>query len=1450
MGQFGFGGLGKSIQRKVIIGFGILIMILFIVSFMSIRGIHRLSHVVNNTDVVNRLQDQISDLRLNEKRVLISGSSSLKIRVDTISRNITNLLNEIKISDINDQSKEELEPMLDLISEFNKNFNLYISLIDLKVKVAKENDSLFTQIEQLEALQLSKINNWVQPGTSKFNEIRAEYNLIHRNLAYIRVMQNKMQDGSINGVEHDSLNIKFDKTLKKSFEIENIVNNLEVRNYMTEFRNLVRAYEQSNNQVVTLSESVSSAQRGLVGAGSEMQKRSKKATLVQSSQLTKWGDLSMNFLIVLVIVALLGAGIVLAFFLYTITSDERKRKDIEGAIEDNRRLLDDIINNSKAMIFVKDLEGRYTLVNHNWCEEVGITESEVIGQKADKFFSPEIVESWKEVDEQVVNSGVAIQFEEGMELRKGQRYFLSNKFPIRNTEGEIIAICSISTDITELNEALRDLERSRENYRNIVTNVPGIVYTGMMNDSRSMSFLSSGFSKVTGFDRENFLKGIQSFTNMIVEGDRERVLETIKQAVARNHSYEIEYRIEDVKGERKWLHEKGMPIKLPDNSGYYLQGVMIDMTAQKEAIAEVMLRDRFLEGVAEAVKELIANQEPEESIMKSLRIVAQSAMVDHSFIFVNDPVGNDGQPRFSHHYEWQKDQIKPVVRPDLQHVSYQELGSRWYHFLADKKEISGFKEDFIQEEQMLFEKLKLENILIVPVFARDEFWGFIGFGNTTKGVPWVESNRAIFRAYTVTLGIAIAKERDALLLKEAKNAAEAATRAKSDFLARMSHEIRTPMNAIVGWTHLAIEKEATHGHSDYLHKIQASSKSLLGIINDILDFSKIEAGKLSLENIDFDLEQVFDDLSNMVSYKAHEKGLDFIYALDADVPLNLIGDPLRLSQVLINLVNNAIKFTNEGEIVTSVLVLQEDDNDVELLFEVKDTGIGIKPDLQEFLFESFSQADISTTRKYGGTGLGLAICKRLSDLMGGRIWVESEYGSGSSFFFTVKVGKNKVQKRDLLIPPKELIGSDILLVISHPVTSYIQKDMLELLGFKVTMVNSYDKATVKLVESKQTKSYDLVIVDSELNGFNSADTARELFRHNEKIVPMIMLTPAFSQEKELMSFIESHPNVWSVVKPVNYSTLYDGCMEALGKEKSTVSWRKKEPDVYLKELKKLQDVLVLLVEDNDANQMIGIELLELANVHVEVASNGKEAVKLIQKRGPNYYDLVLMDIQMPVMDGFDATRAILKTPGYKEMSIVAMTADAMDGAKQKYLEAGMVDMISKPIDPEQVYQKVLHWVNKQRGLMQAKRRPVVVNNNVDLNEVEATHENTEYPVIKGINVEEGVKRFANRWDFFKRLLQRFHSDHLNFANEFNELKDKDREAAERMLHSFKGISGTIAAPELYELAIKVEKDFKMGNPEFSERFIEMNKVLATILKELSINKDLDIEGITNQNSKE
>lgn len=1441
----GFTEIADSIKKKVVLGFVAILLIMSAVSILTVYGYSRFSTVIERTNSVNRLYEMIFNLRLNEKRILISSDEKIMRGVDSICLDITTTLKKIGTYNLDSDTRKVVDEMFIQNASFNEEFKSYVLLSRFKLDEEAKVDSLYMLIERAELHQIALSGRWVSPNKDMYNDILLNYTTARSGVYALREEQQKISKGCVESKTEDSIHKLVESVLAATLLIEQGVGEPLVKYAMKKINIDLRHYEQGLIRLCRLNSNIKKQYLTLNTLSKGLVSNAENVGIKQGHQLEKWNSITLQALVILVLLAILGGCVILYYFIKTISIDEKKRLDNEAAIENNRRLLDNIINNSKSLIYVKDLSRSYTLVNQNWCKQVGLTEADAIGKTGEALFLDGSMGLWNTYDKQVLNSGLPVQYEEEIEFKSGKRYYLSNKFGIRDVNGLIKAICTISTDVSDLKDALRALEKSRENYRNIVTNVPGIVYTCMMNDSRTMLFLSSGFEKVTGFESANFLEGTHSFTNLIYANDRERVLSIINKAVTRNHSYEVEYRIEDVSGEIRWLHEKGMAVPNPNLDGYALQGVMIDVTAQKEALSEVMMRDRFLEGVAEAVKELIVSHEANDAIQRSLRIVAQSAMVDHSFIFVNEQVVGNEFPTFSHLYEWQKDKINPVKREAVNKISFKEIGTRWYHTLADKKEVGGFKDDFLPEEQRMFELLGVQNLLLVPVFARDIFWGFIGFGNVDKGMPWVESHKSIFRAYTVTLGIAIAKENDAVLLKEALNTAEAATQAKSDFLARMSHEIRTPMNAIVGWTHLAIEKELNAGQSDYLRKIQSSSHALLGIINDILDFSKIEAGKLTIEHIDFDLEKVFDDLNSMVAFKAHEKGIDFLYVLHPDVPLNLVGDPLRLVQVLVNLANNAIKFTNRGEVLINVMVLTEEDNEVEILFDVKDTGIGIKPELQPQLFDSFSQADVSTTRKYGGTGLGLAICKRLSELMGGNVWVESEFGIGTSFYFTVKMGKNKSQKTVGLQVPSELIGKKVLLCDSHPVASYAIKEMLINLGFEVVLAQNSKSAIVDAIDNKSHGQIDFVIIDWLMVGHDEANAAEELNKHVNGSIPLIIMASPFLQSNDLRRFVKANDNVSLLYTSIYYSALFDACMTAFGKEQSQSSWRKKEPAIYMEELRSIQDVLVLLVEDNDTNKQIGIELLELAGLSVELASDGQEAVDIVSDRGKGYFDLILMDIQMPVMDGFDATRNILSSPDHENELIIAMTADAIGGIKEKYLECGMVDMIAKPIDPEQLFSTILHWVDKRRGTRPIKRKKKAVakpSSTIQPFEITAEVEADDYPNLAGFNVEEGVRRFANRWDFFKRLLQRFYIDHLGFVDDFKKAREEDREVAERMLHSFKGISGTISAPKLYELAIATEAHYKNNNPEFSESFHKMSEELDFILEVLKNSPQVDVKG--------
>jgi len=1421
--------LKGSIQRKIIIGFSVLLALLSIVSFLGIRGINRLNKINSSTDVVHELLDVIYKVRLSEKNLVMNEDTTLTTYIDSLTNKMNLILLDIKKKELHTRTVELLNPMVEYVAEFNKNYKIYIELISTKENLQAQLDSFFYAVDNVKNSSQLSVDSWIKTHPKEPIIVLNDLNNIHSNILKVRYEVKRIGLDTNFKPLLDSLSYSFDRMYSYTYVLERSVNSKLLNSKITNLRQGLREYEQTLMRYIQLVKDMMVVISDLRQSGKKMQDAAWQASDVQASQQAYWSSVSLQFLIVIVITSIFGGGAIFVFFFRRIMIDEKKREDIEEEVEENRRLLDDIISNSISLIYVKMLEGKYTLVNQNWRKQMKIADDvEVINHYDYEFFPKKMVDKWRETDLKVIQHNKPLISEEEFGVGEDRRYYLSNKFPIHDKSGRTVGVCGMATDITDLKSALNQLEKSRENYRNIVSNVPGIVYNCKNDDSRTMIFLSSGFEKITGFNRVNFIEGVQTYTNLIVLDDRANVIETIKKAVSRNQSFEIEYRIEDAEGSVRWLHEKGMAINKEGADDIILQGVIIDVTDQMNATTEVMVRDRFLQGVADAVRELLIGSDTLESISKSLRIVGSSAMVDSAFVFKNEISADNQVRKTSHLFEWSKNSIEPVKRDNLQMIEYEKISSRWYFTLKDRNLISGNKREFEKEEQQLFYWLELESLLLVPVFTGDNFWGFIGFGMTESKMEWIDSHIAIFKAYAVTLGIIIAKEMDAALLKEAKESAETATQMKSDFLARMSHEIRTPMNAILGWTHLAIEKSRDDTNIEYLKRIQSGSKSLLGIINDILDFSKIEAGKLSIEKIPFDLEKVFSDMSDMVSYRAFKKGIEFVYNIHHDVPLNVIGDPLRLGQILINLVNNAVKFTDEGYVVASASVTKSEDKSIELLFEIKDTGIGIKPEHQRALFESFTQADVSTTRKFGGTGLGLAICKRLVGLMNGKIWVESEYGVGSSFKFVLPLQVQEQQKNQSLDIPQEMTERRVLMGLFNTETAKTLVEMLDDFGFSHDCADTLEKLKEKSSVAVSKKRYAFVVIDWPVNLGKSENELVEIIKVNrKKLTPVILVSSAFYENGKLDSLIKKSM-VWSLHKPFNYSSLYDTIMLAYGNEGTKSALYKQSGSHFLDELKSIKDVKVLLVEDNEANQMIGVEMLGLAGVSVEVAENGKVAVEKVGNTDfLKSVDLILMDIQMPVLDGFKAAQQISDMPDAKKVPIVAMTADTVGSARQKYLDAGMVDMISKPIEPDDLYRKVAKWVMEKRGTTNIEPEEKLVSNEQSQKLLESEI------VIEGINVKEGIKRFANKWDFFKRLLERFYSDHINFSIDLDRaIGSNDEEVVARTLHSFKGISGTIASVKLYPLAIELEKAFLEKLPDFESVKKKTMRELSLLLKEL------------------
>jgi CheY-like chemotaxis protein len=657
-------------------------------------------------------------------------------------------------------------------------------------------------------------------------------------------------------------------------------------------------------------------------------------------------------------------------------------------------------------------------------------------------------------------------------------------------------------------------------------------------------------------------------------------------------------------------------------------------------------------------------------------------------------------------------------------------------------------------------------------------------------------------------------------LLTAKEAAEAATRAKSDFLANMSHEIRTPMNAITGMTHLALKTKLTPKQEDYLSKIKASADALLGIINDILDFSKIEAGKLDIEKTDFRLEDVLANLSTVVSQKAQDKHLEFLIAAQDDLPAILVGDPLRLGQVLINLVNNAVKFTERGEVAVSVTMDERASDRVKLKFSVRDTGIGMTPEQAARLYQPFSQADTSTTRRYGGTGLGLSISKRLVEMMGGNIWVESEFGQGSTFSFNAWFGvRSAVVEQKGLVPG--LVGIRALVVDDNALAREILTDALRRFTIRAECASCSDDALRELAIADSQDPYQLVLIDWQMPGTDGLETSRIIKRGGHlKNVPKIVMITAFGRE-DIRVQAEEIAIEGFLQKPVSPSVLYDTLMNLFGvagEGSSPLVVNKRDIRSHLAD-----GIRVLLVEDNEVNQQVARELLESEGASVKIANHGGEAVKILTEGDqPPPFDVVLMDLQMPEMDGFAATRLLRTRAQLRELPIIAMTAHAMTEEVQRCLEAGMNDHVGKPIDPNAFFATLARWTC-------ARER-----NGSDLPaERGGTTDEMFLPEIEGVDVVGGLQRVAGNKRLYRDLLRQFATKQVSAGERIAAaIESGDHRLAERLAHSLKGAAGNIGINHIFHSAGRLESAIRESHGD-----------VLLLVKGLSLMLDRQVQAI-------
>jgi signal transduction histidine kinase/DNA-binding response OmpR family regulator/HPt (histidine-containing phosphotransfer) domain-containing protein len=686
----------------------------------------------------------------------------------------------------------------------------------------------------------------------------------------------------------------------------------------------------------------------------------------------------------------------------------------------------------------------------------------------------------------------------------------------------------------------------------------------------------------------------------------------------------------------------------------------------------------------------------------------------------------------------------------------------------------------------------------------------LALGGTVHFVVRVRRSRAEVRTLAATLEARVGER--TRQLERAQHAAEAATQAKSEFLANMSHEIRTPMNAILGMSYLALQSGLDARQRNYVEKVHGAAESLLGIINDILDFSKIEAGKLEIEHIPFELGDVLDRLASLVGMRAGEKGLELLFDLPPELPTALVGDPSRLGQILLNLGNNAVKFTERGEVTLAVSMVERAPERAVLRFEMRDTGVGMASEACQRLFQPFTQADASTSRRYGGTGLGLAICRHLVECMGGEIGVDSEPGRGSRFHFTLPFSLQSGAQP--VLESAALRRARVLVVDDHPAARELLCTLAAALGLRTEAAADGAAALAAVARADAADDpFNLLFLDWCMPGMDGIECLARMHpgggRH---AAPTVLMVTAFNRDEAERQLRVRRLQIAALLqKPVTPSALLDACASVLDPHAMRPRRREQRQELLQVSQAALAGARILLVEDNPINQELACDVLSRAGITVAIAADGREALAVLER---DRFDAVLMDCQMPVMDGYEATRALRLRPGMKDLPVIAMTANAMAGDREKVLAAGMDDHVAKPFRVEELFATLAHWV-----------RPAAL----------PLPPGSGLESLPGLDTQAALAEMSGDEALYRRLLAMFCEREAGFETRFRDARGRgDAADAQRCAHDLKSVAGTLGMLALQRAAGVLEAACEQGAGEASIEPLlrEVVRVLEPLVRAL------------------
>ena len=1148
--------------------------------------------------------------------------------------------------------------------------------------------------------------------------------------------------------------------------------------------------------------------------------------------------------------------------------DITERKESEVRIKENERILTTILDNMPAIVFLKDLEGRFIRVNKGYQERYGPDRQTIGGKTLYDIYPEELADMLTAFDRQAIEAGGMVENEHTVSGDGGNAILHSQMFPVLDEAGEMVAFGGIEVDITDRKKAEAALAEKEAQLRVAMENMPG----GMLLVDRDQNFLLYNHRYSALFDLpEDLITEGRPLLDMIhyqaQRGDfgtgsfTKQVSEMMRRFRSEEH-YHYERHLQD---------GRILEINLAPTPDGGTVVVAIDITGRKEVEREIAAQKEINETVLESMDQGVymvdkdfnyrafntklrkMMEMPDDRFLvgtpmeEFVRYLAESGVYGEgdveelvaetmnrgrnterytferlrsdgkTYEYKRSPVPSGGmvvvvsditerkrieaeianQKNISETVLENMDQGFYMADGDFNYVAYNTKYRVMLDVPDDRFTVGTPLEEFVrfQAERGVFGEGDVEEHVATLMNRLRNTEGGIFIRSNPDGRTFEMKRSPVpSGGFVVVISDITERKLGEEALREARDIAESATQAKSDFLANMSHEIRTPMNAIIGMSHLALQTNLSPKQRDYVIKTFNAANSLLGIINDILDFSKIEAGKLEMEMIPFRLDEMLDNITNVINVKTQEKGLEFLIAVGNDVPLGLIGDPLRLGQVIINLSNNAVKFTDEGEVIIRVELVDAQVEGVKLKFSVQDSGIGMTEEQQGRLFQAFSQADTSTTRKFGGTGLGLMISKQLVEMMNGEIWVESEHGVGSTFQFTALFRRSDIDSKGPMMVPESLKGAGVLVVDDSADSRLILHDMVTAIGLKCEEVKGGPEAIERLIgAANDGRPFGLVLMDWKMPGMDGLEAIRKI-RAQDSIPekPPIILVTAYGRQ-EITDQAADLDLSGILLKPVNPSTLFDAVMSAFGHlTGSSVTANMDKMDLGREAVSPIRGARLLLVEDNEVNQQVATELLEQAQLIVDVANNGAEALEMIEA---GEYDGVLMDLQMPVMGGMEATRRIRAEDKFANLPIIAMTANVMAGDRELCLEAGMNDHVAKPIVPKDLYATLAEWIEPgQREIPEELRQ----------RQLEAPADQPPLH-LPGFDVDSALARMGGNAKAYRKTLRKVLDLERDAMDRVHaSLHAGDRETAVRAAHTLKSVSGSIGAIELQSVAADLE----------------------------------------------